>query len=214
MHDLTNASEGISIVKIHIGTDVGGTFTDLWVLASDGRTKVFKSPTTGDIITGIPDAFRLAAEAFDMTTREFCASVERFGHGSTVGLNALLTSKTARTAIITTAGFADTLEIARLKRQVAGLNELEVSNYFLRGQWLPLVPRHLIYEVPERIDRSGSIVQPLNGDVARAVVRDIAAQGVEAVAICTLWASVNPAHEQQLQVLVKERLPRCLACRR
>ena len=124
-------------MKFDIGTDVGGTFTDLWVLASDGRTRTFKSLTTGDIITGILDALRLAAEAFDMTMKEFCASVERFGHGSTVGLNALLTSKTARTAIITTAGFADTLEIARLKRQVAGLNELEVSNYWRRLLQMP-----------------------------------------------------------------------------
>ncbi len=196
-----------STLKFHVGTDVGGTFTDLWVLASDGRTRVFKSPTTGDIITGILGALGLAAEAFDMSIVEFCASIERFGHGSTVGLNALLTGRTAKTAIITTAGFADTLEIARMRRQVAGLNELEVSDYFLRGQWLPLVPRSLIYEVPERIDRRGHIIQPLDEDAARAVVRNIAAEGIEAVAICTLWATQNPVYEQRLQALVKQEMP-------
>jgi N-methylhydantoinase A len=194
-------------MKFHVGTDVGGTFTDLWLLASDGRTGVFKSSTTSDIITGILDALGLAAEAFDMSMTEFCASIERFGHGSTVGLNALLTGKTAKTAIITTAGFADTLEIARMRRQVAGLNELEVSDYFLRGQWPPLVPRSLIYEVSERIDRRGQIIQPLNENGVRAIVRKIAAECVEAVAICTLWATQNPVHEQRLQALVQQEMP-------
>ncbi len=93
-----------------------------------------------------------------------------------------------------------------MKRQVAGLNELEVSDYFLRGQWAPLVPRSLIYEVPERVDRRGQIIQPLNEDGARAVVQKIAAEGVEAVAICTLWATQNPVHEQRLQELVKQEM--------
>ncbi len=193
-------------MKFHIGTDVGGTFTDLWVLASDGRTQVFKAPTTNDIITGILNVIDVAAEAFHMPTRDFCSSIERFGHGSTVGLNALLTSKAAKTAIITTAGFADTLEIARLKRQVAGLNELEVGNYFLRGQWPPLVPRTYIYEVPERIDRRGQVVQPLDEEAARTVVRAIATEGFEAIAICTLWSTQNSVHERRLLQLVQQEM--------
>ncbi len=194
-------------MRFHVGTDVGGTFTDLWVLASDGRSRVFKSPTTSDIITGILDALHQAAASFEMTMRDFCASIERFGHGSTVGLNALLTGKTAKTAIITTAGFADTLEIARLRRQVAGLNELEVGNYFLRGQWPPLVARTMIYEVPERIDRRGHIIQSLDEEEGRAVARAIAAEEFEAVAICTLWATLNPIHEKLLQTIVQQELP-------
>ncbi len=194
-------------MKFHVGTDVGGTFTDLWVLASDRRARVFKAPTTADIITGILNAVHLAAEAFEMTTNEFCASIQRFGHGSTVGLNALLTGHTAKTALITTAGFADTLEIARMKRQLAGLNELEVSNYYLRGQWGPLVQRRFVYEVPERINRRGQIVQALHLEEARTIIRAIASEDFESVAICTLWATENPAHEQQLRDLVLEEMP-------
>jgi N-methylhydantoinase A len=202
----------MTTLKFHVGTDVGGTFTDLWVLASDRRTKVFKSPTTHDIITGILDAVQLAADAFQLSTSEFCAAIERFGHGSTVGLNALLTGRTAKTAIITTAGFADTLEIGRIKRQVAGLTEQEVSDYFLRGQWLPLVPRRLIFEVAERIERRGQVVQPLDEEFARAVIQQIAASGVESVAICTLWATQNPAHERRLAELVREAMPHAFIC--
>ena len=130
-------------MKLHVGTDVGGTFTDLWVRSDDGRTKIVKAPTTPDVITGILDAVGLASAALGLQVEEFCAAIERFGHGTTVGLNALLTGRTAKTAIITTAGFADTLEIGRLKRGVAGLTELEVSDYLLRGQWPPVVPRGL-----------------------------------------------------------------------
>ena len=133
-------------LKFNVGTDVGGTFTDIWILASDGRSKVFKTPTTRDIISGVTDAFQLAADSFDMDMSDFCSHIERFGHGTTVGLNALLTGNAARTAVFTTAGFRDTLEIGRMKRQYAGLSELEVTDQFLRGRWPPLIDRKYIFE--------------------------------------------------------------------
>src|SRR5258706_13316873 len=113
------ARPGESAVKLHVGTDVGGTFTDLWVRSDDGRTKIVKAPTTPDVITGILDAIGLASAALGLQVEEFCAAIERFGHGTTVGLNALRTGRTAKAAIITTAGYADTLEIQRLKRGCA-----------------------------------------------------------------------------------------------
>jgi N-methylhydantoinase A len=194
-------------VKLHVGTDVGGTFTDLWVRSDDGRTKIVKAPTTPDVITGILDAIGLASAALGLQVEEFCAAIERFGHGTTVGLNALLTGRTAKTAIITTAGFADTLEIGRLKRGVAGLTEFEVSDYLLRGQWPPVVPRDLVFEVPERVDRTGAVVQPLDEAEASAVIEAVALSHVDAVAICTLWATQNPSHELRLRDIVAARLP-------
>ena len=117
-----------------LGTDVGGTFTDLWVSASDGRTRVFKSPTTKDVLGGVLDAIRLAADSYGITFNQFCADIERFGHGTTVGLNALLTGNAAKTAVLTTRGFADTLEIGRLRRQTSGMNEVEFTDAFLRNR--------------------------------------------------------------------------------
>ena len=72
-----------------IGTDVGGTFTDLWVSASDGRTRVFKSPTTKDVLGGVLDAIRLAADSYGITFNQFCADIERFGHGFAQHVDAL-----------------------------------------------------------------------------------------------------------------------------
>lgn len=149
-----------------IGTDVGGTFTDLWALADDGRQIVVKVPTTADILGGIESAVTQAAERFGLPPRDFCSAIVRFGHGTTAGLNALLTGRAARTGVLTTAGFGDTLEIGRLKRQVAGLSEVEVGDYLNRNRWAPLVPRRLVLEVPERIDRTGAVLLPLDETAA------------------------------------------------
>lgn len=194
-------------MKFRVGTDVGGTFTDLWVMADDGRQAVLKTSSTSDIISGVVRAVELAAEFFELSVEDFCSSVERFGHGTTAGLNALLTGTYARTAAIMTAGFGDTLTIGRLKRQIAGLTELEIRDYTNRGRRTPLVPRTMVFEVQERIDRSGTVVLPLSEQAAADVVERVAAAGVEAVAVSTLWSTANPVHERELGRLLRQRMP-------
>ena len=190
-----------------IGTDVGGTFTDVWVSAGDGQTRVFKSPTTSDVLSGVLDGLALAAQSYGLSFEQMCAGIERFGHGTTVGLNALLTGNAARTAVITTKGFGDTLEIGRLKRQTSGMNELERTDAYLRNRIPPLVPRDLVIEVDERIDVKGNVIKPLDEEQARAEIRKLKDRKIEAVAICTLWSTHNPSHERWLRELVLEELP-------
>ncbi|WP_142103689.1 hydantoinase/oxoprolinase family protein [Pseudonocardia cypriaca] len=190
-----------------MGTDVGGTFTDVWVYADDGRQAVLKAPTTADIIGGIMDGIELAAGRFGLSVEEFCSSVDRFGHGTTAGLNALLTGSAARTALITTAGFGDTLEIGRLKRQLAGLTELEIGDYRNRGRWSPVVPRTLVFEIAERIDRAGEVVVPLDRPEIDRVLDRVGGAGVQAVAVATLWSVANPEHERRIGAAVRERFP-------
>jgi N-methylhydantoinase A len=196
-----------SQLSFEVGSDVGGTFTDLWVRASDGRTKVVKSPTTPDIVGGVVDALRLAAAAFELAVEDFCARVTRFGHGTTVGLNALLTGATRKTAVITTQGFADTLEIGRMKRQFTGLNETEVSDYLKRDRTPPIVGRRFVVEVPERIDRTGKVVAELDERATRDAVASLLNDEVEAVAVCTLWATENPVHEIRIGELLAAARP-------
>ena len=190
-----------------IGTDVGGTFTDLWVAGSGGDTRVFKSPTTPDVLGGVVDSIEMAAESYGLTFKRFCEQIERFGHGTTVGLNALLTGSAAKTAILTTRGFGDTLEIGRLRRQTSGMNETEYTDAYLRNQFAPLVPRSLVVEIDERIDVSGAVITPLDEQQARGELRKLGPQGVEAVAVCTLWSTHNPVHEKRLRELAREELP-------
>ena len=191
-----------------VGTDVGGTFTDLWVADESGATRVFKTPTTKDVQTGVLDAVALAADGFGLGIEPFCARIERFGHGTTVGLNALLTGSGAKTGILTTRGFADTLEIGRLTRQSTGLNEHEYTDSYLRNRFAPLVARNRIIEIDERIDVNGRIVTPLDETQAHAAIRGLAGAGIEAVAVCTLFATVNPVHERRLREIVIEEMPK------
>ena len=193
--------------RVHVGTDVGGTFTDLWAITEAGYQVVVKSPSTGDIISGILGAIELAAAELGVDSDTFCASVDRFGHGTTAGLNALLTGRAARTAVMTTEGFRDTLEIGRLKRQVAGLTDLQLGDYVNRGRWAPVVPRHLVFEVGERIDRNGEVVVALDEATVEAALDRIEAADVGAIAICTLWSIANPVHELRIAEIARKRLP-------
>jgi N-methylhydantoinase A len=188
-----------------VGTDVGGTFTDIWVSADDGETRVFKSPTTPDVLGGVLDAIGMAAESYGLSFEAFCTGIARFGHGTTIGLNALLTGNAARTAVLTTRGFGDTLEIGRLRRQTSGMNEVEWTDAKLRNRIPPLVPRSRIVEIDERIDANGNVIAPLDEAQAREALRTL--QRIEAVAVCTLWATVNPVHEKRLRELIDEELP-------
>lgn len=193
-------------MQFYIGTDVGGTFTDLWVADATGKSQVFKSPTTADVLGGVIDAARLAADSFGLTFEQFCAGIEKFGHGTTVGLNALLTGRAAKTAIVTTQGFADTLEIGRIRRQTSGLSEAEVTDFYLHDRFRPLVPRHLVIEVRERVDANGAILIALDEVQARQAIQSLKGKAIEAVAICTLWSTVNAAHERRLKEIVIEEL--------
>lgn len=190
-----------------VGTDVGGSFTDVWLRTDDGREVVRKAPTTSDVVTGLLDGLAAAAGALGMTVEELLPRVGRFGHGTTVGLNALLTGRAAPTALLVTAGFGDVLEIGRLRRGVAGLRPDQMGDYFQRGRTAPLVPRARVVEVPERVDRTGTVVVPLDVPAARAALRGLADQGIDAVAVCLLWAIENPVHELALGDLIGEELP-------
>ncbi|WP_323101302.1 hydantoinase/oxoprolinase family protein [Intrasporangium sp. YIM S08009] len=190
-----------------IGTDVGGTFTDLWLRSPDGESWVCKSPTTSDVVTGVVRAVHLAADTVGADVRELCSRVTRFGHGTTVGLNALLTGRTARTGLVTTSGFGDVLEIGRLRRGTAGLTGLDLGDYHLRGQVPPLVPRTHVVEVDERIDADGVVRTPLDEASVRAAAARLRDLGVEAVAVCLLWSTENPSHELAVGARLAEELP-------
>ncbi|MBI0538786.1 hydantoinase/oxoprolinase family protein [Roseomonas sp. KE2513] len=179
----------------------------MWVADGSGQARVFKSPTTLDVMTGVLNTTRLAAEGYGLCFEEFCARIVRFGHGTTVGLNALLTRRAARCGVLTTEGFGDTLEIGRMRRLTSGLSELEVTDFFLHNRYDPIVPRDMVEEVPERIDVNGRVVRQLDETQARAAIARLVAKGAQALAICTLWSPVNPVHELRLHELALEAMP-------
>ena len=166
-----------------MGIDVGGTFTDLVMVRADGTTSVHKVLNNE---SGAASAVRGATEMADDP-----GDVAAIVHGTTVATNAVLERTGATTAVVTTRGFRDVLELARQER--GDIWDL----YWSRPA--PLVPRHLRFEVDERLAADGSVLTPL--DVATALadlLPELDRTGVEAVAICFLHSFQNPAHERLL----------------
>ena len=171
----------------YVGIDVGGTFTDVCVANHDGQISVFKTPTTSDVAGGVIDGLALAAQAEGLDLTAFLGQVERFGHGSTVAVNALLERRGSRVGLVTTRGFADTLWIARMMAMTTGMSPEQYTHYRNRRRPDPLMDRRMVREVDERIDYRGDIVVALDRDGAKRAILDLVNEGVEAIAVCTLW---------------------------
>ena len=194
-------------MRYHVGIDVGGTFTDICVADQAGAISVFKTPTTEDVAGGVLDGLALAAAAERLPLNDFLAAVERFGHGSTVAVNALLQRRGVRTGLITTRGFGDTLWIARMMAMTTGLPPEHITHYRMRRRADPLVARHLVREVAERIDFRGDVIVALSEAAARQAIGDLLDAGIAALAICTLWSFRNPIHERMLRDLAHDMAP-------
>jgi len=175
---------------ISVGVDIGGTFTDL-VAIVDGELVTAKVPSAvGDEARGVAAALAAAGVEPD--------AVEVLAHGTTVATNALLERRGARTALVTTEGFRDVLEIGRQDR--ASLYDLSAHRP------APLVPRELRFTVRERMGPEGVLV-PLDRESLMETVQAVAAAGVEAVAVCLLFSFLHPDHERIVGEAIRAALP-------
>ena len=182
---------------IRVATDVGGTFTDLVYFETDDETGA-QSIRTAKVHTTPPNFEEgvlnvLAKGKVDVSAVAF------FAHGTTVVINALTERKGVKTALITTEGFRDVLEIARGNR----------PDFFnlMYEKPKPFVPRRLRREAPGRVNYRGEETAPLNLAGVPAILDDFRAEGVEAIAVCLLHAYANPAHEQALAAEVRRLMP-------
>ncbi|MCY1125761.1 hydantoinase/oxoprolinase family protein [Frigidibacter sp. RF13] len=162
------------------GVDVGGTFTDLVIFdAASGAVRLAKVPTTLD-----NQAFGVLA-AFDEAGADL-AALDLIVHGTTTTTNAVLERKLSRTGLITTEGFRDVLELGRRTRP---------QPYGMTGRFVPVIPRDLRLEVPERMDARGRVLTPLDEEAVTTAVRQLLDQGCESLVIHFLHSYANPAHE-------------------
>jgi N-methylhydantoinase A len=179
-----------------VGVDIGGTFTDLVLRKADGTMVIRKVSSTPDdpgqaILTGLHELCE--SEGVDP------ASIVELIHGTTVATNAILEQKGARTGLLTTKGFRDVLEIARIR--MPSLFDLTWD----KPQ--PLVERRYRLEIDERIDGGGQVIKDVVPGSVLAAVDRLVVEGVESVAICLLNSYRNSAHEQAVERLVRERHP-------
>src|SRR5213593_1725219 len=184
-------------MRARLGVDIGGTFTDLVVIdEATGTARVGKVlTTTKDPAHGVEEGIHALLDEAGVRSDAVRAVV----HGTTLATNALIERKGAKTALLTTEGFRDALEIRREGRY-------DMYDLFIDPP-PPLVPRHLRREVPERLLADGSILKTLDEAAARRALAELAREGVEALAICLLHAYVNPAHERRLSEIAREVSP-------
>ena len=178
---------------MRIAVDVGGTFTDVILL--DEKTQELRlekvETTPHNPASGVLQGFRKA----DATP----GAIDYFVHGTTLGLNALLTRTAARVAILTTRGFRDVYELGRTARD-------PMYDLTYRKP-RPLVPRYLAFEVTERLDYQGNVLTAFDEQEARAVAHKLREHGVEAVAVCFLHSYANPQHELAAQAVLQQECP-------
>ncbi len=178
-----------------LAIDIGGTFTDLALEAGDrlATAKVLTTPARPDeaVLEGIAAVMAEAGVRPD--------AVGLIIHGTTLATNALIERKGAKTALITTEGHRDSLEMAyenRFEQYDINIDRPD-----------PLVPRHLRWPVPERMDARGEVLRPLDEAAVEALVPRLAAEGIGSLAVGLLHAYANPAHEQRIAAIVRAALP-------
>jgi len=183
--------------KFSLGIDIGGTFTDIVLLRSDGELfsrKVLSTP--GDYSLAIEDGVADLMQSAGVSGSQ----IIELAHGTTVATNAIIERRGAAAALITTRGFRDVLELGRFRSP--RLYDLK----FRKPE--PLIERRLRFEVTERCDANGNILQPLDEIELGAIANAIEQRNIRAIAVCFINAHVNPANEQAAVRYLASRLPR------
>ncbi len=183
-----------------ISADVGGTFTDFVVQNDDGTIGLFKSSTTpGRIADGIFAGLGMIAERRGIDLRTLLSACDSFACGTTVATNAILEGKAAKTGLVCTEGFKDTLLVREGGKS-------DTYNIFVDYP-APYIPRYLTFGVPERVNAEGGIEIPLNEAAVRDAIARMKEWDVEAVAVALIWSIANPTHEIRIDEIIETEWP-------
>ena len=175
-----------------LAVDIGGTFTDLVLFDHETRElRVTKSSSS-------PDALADGVLACVASSGAELAEVDFFVHGTTISLNAILEGRGARTGLVTTKGFRDVYAIGRMDKP-------DMYSYVYQKP-RPLVPRDFVFEVDERMDAFGQVLAPLDSAAVEATAAELQEHGVRSVAVCTLHAYANPAHELGIRQVLERQM--------
>lgn len=187
-------------MKLRIGIDVGGTFTDFLVTGESREPQIYKVLSTpADPSIGVINGLSEIAAGMGISLKELAQSVETIVHGTTVTTNAVLTQTGAKTGLLTTYGVRDALEMRR------GIREEQYNNRYTNVT--PLVPRYLRMPVRGRLNYRGDTLEELSLDDVQEAIRLFKSEQVEAVAICFMNSFANPQQEREAAALVRRELP-------
>jgi N-methylhydantoinase A len=189
------------MARYRVAVDTGGTFSDFVYFNEDtGAVTITKVPSTPD------DPSRAILQGVEALIGQGVApaDVSYFCHGTTVGTNALLEGKGVKTGLLVTAGFRGIYEVAEQARPYGG-----AIFDVMYDKPAPLVPPSRTGEVRERVDFRGDVLVPLDEAALRQTLRDLKAQGIEALAVCLLFSFLHPAHEVRVREIAHEEMPDC-----
>ena len=185
---------------MRFATDTGGTFTDLIIEDDDGRISMFKAATVPhQPVKGVLAAFDIAATELKTDSRTLLGRGSAFIHGTTHAINAIVTKRTAKTALLVTKGHPDILVLREGGR-------LEPFNHQVPYPE-PYISRSLTFEIPERILASGEVRHALDDDAVGAIADQLRELKIEAIAVCLLWSVLHPSHERRVGEILRDRLP-------
>ena len=193
---------------LHVGVDIGGTFTDCVVITEKGSVVTTKSTSTPPhFADGMVSALELASKELDLKFSDFCEKISVLTHGTTVGTNALIQRRGAKVGLITTKGHEDAIHIMRGSRGVTPRNLNQVVHFPESQKPVPIVPKKWIRGISERVDCMGAVVVPINKDDVEKAITELLDQGVEAIAVCLLWSFKTTAHELYVKERIQKRAP-------
>lgn len=186
--------------QYEIAVDVGGTFTDLVLQQSGKRAELFKTLTTPDELSaGILNGISQIAASLKLTNRELLEQCRAFSCGTTAATNAILEGKTAKTVLLCTEGFRDTLTIREGGRK---------NGYNLKEEFpAPYVPRELTFGIRERVNSEGGVEIALDEAQVKSVIKKVKRVSPEALAVSLLWSVANPDHELKVKALFEDAFP-------
>lgn len=185
--------------------DVGGTFTDAFVVDDKGDFLIGKAPTTPeDISRGLFAAIEAALDAGKLDRNKSFSELKVIGYGATTVLNALLTRRGDRTGLVITKGFEHLLLIERGKQTWTEYDRRDRIHSLTHRHLEPIVPRKLIRGITERVDATGKVVIPMYEQDVAPAIEHLLEQKVDAIAICFLWSFLNPEHEQRAAAIARE----------
>ena len=198
-----------SKLELVCGVDIGGTFTDCVLLSSDGRVVYGKALTSyqDGFVSGFFNSIEAAGEQLGLSPGEVFERLSRISHGSTIATNIVAERNGSKVGLITTKGHEDAIIMMRGLGRVAGETPENILKVVEIPKPDPLVNRHLIKGITERIDSNGDIVVTIDEKELRDAVHDLIRQGVEAIAISFLWSIKNPVHELRAKEIIQEMFP-------
>ncbi len=194
-------SPSVNVDHLRVGVDIGGTFTDFTVTSETGEVLLlWKEETTpGDLSAGVLAGMRSVAQSLGLHPNELLARADLLVHGTTAATNSVIERNGPRTGLLCTKGFRDVLYFRD------GLKPERFNIHLQHPR--EFVDRYLRVGVDERLDRTGTVVRPLDEDDVRAAAAHFRAAGVEAVAVAFLWSMINPTHEQRAAEILRDELP-------